>query len=68
MIVTCNVTTYPYADAHCGKTYDDVTHSTVCPHDELPPKRTLDELKAEFGDSITDPAVRDALDLPTSDT
>lgn len=21
----------------CGKTFDDVDHSTICPHEELPP-------------------------------
>lgn len=75
MIVTCNTVTYPFAEQHCGKTYDDVTHSTICPHDELPQKRTLEELeriddirrKLTRGE-ITVNAAREALNLPPLDT
>lgn len=29
----------------CGLTYDDVDHSTICPHEELPPQLSLDQLQ-----------------------
>lgn len=44
MIVTCNEAYWEFMeslkpkDAPCGLTYEDVDHSTVCPHRELPPK------------------------------
>ena len=31
-------------EAPCGRTYDDVTHSTICPHEPLPPKLSEEEL------------------------
>lgn len=33
----------------CGMVFDDVDHSTICPHEVLPPKRDLMELAAEHG-------------------
>ncbi len=42
MIVTCNDEYWKYMEsmkpesAPCGKTYDDVDHSTICPHKPLP--------------------------------
>lgn len=45
MIQTCNEEYWEYmpnfkpADAPCGRTYDDVDCSTICPHNELPKLR-----------------------------
>jgi hypothetical protein len=33
-------------EAPCGREYDDLTHSTQCPHDPLPPKLTDEQLEA----------------------
>jgi hypothetical protein len=32
------------AEAPCGRMYDDVDHSTLCPHEPLPPKLSIEEL------------------------
>lgn len=50
MIKTCNGEYWQYmesmkpAEAPCGRTFDDEIASTLCPHDELPPKLTHAEL------------------------
>lgn len=31
-------------DKRCGKVFDDVDHSTICPHDPIGPKLSLEEL------------------------
>ncbi len=68
MIVTCNAEYWKYMEsmkpegAPCGKTYDDVDHSTICPHPELPAKLTLDELQrlsASMADAPPAPDPRD---------
>lgn len=48
---TCNAADWEYwpaastpKEAPCGRTYDDVDHSTLCPHEPLPPKLSEGEL------------------------
>lgn len=51
MRVTCNEDHFKYmpqyrpATGPCGETYNDTFRSTLCPHDELPPKLTQAELE-----------------------
>jgi hypothetical protein len=51
---TCNAEDIKYhqsmmpPEAPCGRTYDDLTHLTVCPHDPLPPKLSEAELQELF--------------------
>ena len=35
-------------EAPCGRTYDDMTHLTTCPHNPLPRKLTEEELQDLF--------------------
>jgi hypothetical protein len=55
---TCNDEYWRYmqklkpADAPCGQSFDDATHSTLCPHEELAPAELmigidLDRINAE---------------------
>jgi hypothetical protein len=50
MLQTCNEDYWRYmaklkpADAPCGRSFDDASHSTLCPHAELPVKLGYDEL------------------------
>lgn len=36
-------------DARCGRTFDDAECNTICPHDPLPPKLSLEELEELTG-------------------
>lgn len=64
MIKTCNAEYWRYLPelkpegAPCGVTFDDVDHNTHCPHDPLPPQRSVEELEAMLN------AERAKLDLP----
>jgi len=52
VIVTCNVEYWQFMQklmpegAPCGKTYDDEENFTICPHESLPPKLTLEQQKS----------------------
>lgn len=60
MIVTCDSERWSYVGLivqgalgddtalPCGRTFEDVTHSTICPHEPLPPRMSEEELQEVF--------------------